>query len=474
MKKPFSLIRIYLLILSFVTCHSLLRATHSMGPELMVKKIAGSNNYLVTLNIYRTCGGSAPASSYNVSKGACGGSLTVNRVSTTDITPLCPSAVSKCSSPSGNFGVELHVYTGTFNLSSGCGSTTLSFSDCCRESGISSLSNPGSQSMYVGCLLTNNISNSSPVWLNPPVLTLPVNKAAHFNAAASDPDGDALVYSLTACRQGATTDVTYASGYSGTSPLTTQGGVSINSSTGAISLTPTAVETGVICIRAEEYRGGSKIGEITRDVVIRVISSGNNPPAVSGVNGGSSYSATVTAGSNLTFMLNGSDADGEAVNMDWNHGITGPSVSFTNNNTTAPVATFSWTPSTANIGTHVFTLNVKDNACDINAVSQYTYQVTVNAPKLQAADPGAEGNFLQCHPQPFTGTFTAAGFLEGAEGPVKITLVDLTGRKTASFDCLAVAGYFSAGHDLSEIPAGVYVAVAECGKLKTAVRVLKQ
>jgi hypothetical protein len=160
--------------------------------------------------------------------------------------------------------------------------------------------------------------------------------------------------------------------------------------------------------------------------------------------------------------------------MAWNNGISGPAVTYTGNNTTAPIATFSWTPSTAKIGTHVFTMNVKDNACDINGVRQYSYTVTVNAPKMQAADPVPGDNFLKCYPQPFTGSITASGFLQGAEGVVTITMVDLTGREVVSFKSLASAGHFTADYDLTPLPAGVYIAEALAGNMRAAMRVLKQ
>jgi hypothetical protein len=444
-------------------------ASHNMGPELTYKQ-TGTNTFKATLTVYRACGGSSPASSYVLSKGACGGNVTVSRVSITDVTPICPTAQSKCSNGSATYGWESHVYEGTFTLSTSCSSTVLSFSDCCRESGIGNLSNSGTQNLWVSTLVTNLTGNGGSHWSNPPMFTATVNKPASFNAGGIDPDGDQLVYSLTSCKTGATSNVTYASGYSGTNPLSTSGGMSINSATGQITFTPNAVMSGVVCVKAEEYRGGVKIGEITRDIVVNVISGSNSQPTVGSVNGGGSYAATVTAGSNLTFTSTGGDPNGQGVTLSWNSGISGASMSFSGNGGTAPVATFSWTPTAP--GTYYFVLNAKDNNCDLNGVTQQAFTVNVNAAK---SSPFASGNAsISCSPQPFSTAFSLSGLLPEASGEVSIEVLDLSGRRVSQHVTTATQGEFSLVMDGSALAPGLYFAVARSGDLQAVTRLLKQ
>ena len=57
--------------------------------------------------------------------------------------------------------------------------------------------------------------------------------------------------------------------------------MSINSGTGAISFTPTvAGQVAVICVRADEYRNGTLIGSVVRDMQV-IIQSCNNALAPS-------------------------------------------------------------------------------------------------------------------------------------------------------------------------------------------------
>jgi hypothetical protein len=105
----------------------------------------------------------------------------------------------------------------------------------------------------VETFLSNNnaVCNSSPVFQNPGFGSGCVGQQVNYNHGVIDPDGDDLVFSLGDCYGSANTPVNYVAGLSGTSPLFTSGGVSINSLTGAISFTPDFVQIGVICVLVE-------------------------------------------------------------------------------------------------------------------------------------------------------------------------------------------------------------------------------
>ena len=97
------------LFISIVFLHQSF-ATHYMGFDLTYTCV-GPNQYLVTLNVYRDCNGVSVGSTQviNYSSASCGvsASLTLNSISVTDVTPLCPTETSACGG-SGPIGVEQH------------------------------------------------------------------------------------------------------------------------------------------------------------------------------------------------------------------------------------------------------------------------------------------------------------------------------------------------------------------------------
>ena len=364
------------------------KASHLLGSEITYECLGGGQ-YLVSLSLYRDCQGinMPTANSVSFSSASCGinGNINVTLQSSADITPLCPSTTSACNG-SGTLGIEEYLYQGVVYLPPGaCNDWVFGWSSCCRNSAINTLNTPGSQNMYIGAVLDNTVlpvCNSSPVFNNAPSSIVCVNQPVIFNHGVSDADGDSLFFSLGNCLQSATNNVTYSGGFNGTTPLTTSTGVTINSSTGALSFTPTAQQVGVLCVNVREYRNGVLIGQVNRDMQFTVIACSNVPPIASGVNGTPSsvptnYSTSACANSDFCFTINGSDINTNNVTMSWNNEIPGATFVVTNNGTTSPTAEFCWNPSIADIGQNVFTVNVVDNACPVVGSGTYTFIINV-------------------------------------------------------------------------------------------------
>ncbi|MCB9235969.1 MAG: gliding motility-associated C-terminal domain-containing protein [Bacteroidia bacterium] len=357
------------------------KASHGLGAEI-VYECLGPNQYKVRLKFYRDCNGiSAPGSvAITYSSSACGvsSSFNANQVgSANDITPVCPSQQTACGG-NGSFGIEEYIYEGTVNLPPGCGNDwVFGWSTCCRNAAITTLSGASGQSIYVQSRLDNTVvpCNTSPTFNNPPVGFFCVNQAASYNPGAYDADGDSMVFSLVNCLQAPSTNVVYAGGFSGLTPLT--GGVTINPATGALTFTPTAIQVGVLCVMVEEYRNGIKIGEVVRDVQFRIIACSNNPPQITGINGTTAYDTTICVGATLCFNVNTNDLDGDNLVMTWNNGISGGSLTVSGNGGTSPVGTFCWTPTVNDAGAHFFTITIEDDACPVTGQNTYTYTVNV-------------------------------------------------------------------------------------------------
>jgi gliding motility-associated-like protein len=124
------------------------------------------------------------------------------------------------------------------------------------------------------------ITNSSPVWTNPPPVFVCQGNPMNFDHGATDADGDSLVYSYyTPYTDQAPTfpsgvatfpPVTWVAGFG---PNNACGGppLTMSSTTGYITGAPPFTGQYVCGVRCEEFRNGVKIGEILRDFQLNVV-----------------------------------------------------------------------------------------------------------------------------------------------------------------------------------------------------------
>jgi gliding motility-associated-like protein len=404
--------RFMLIAVLFASANTSVFATHFMGFDLTYSCI-GPNQYRVQLKTYRDCNGiDAPASqTISYSSASCGvsGSVSLSSVSVTDITPLCPSETSVCAGGGGQYGVELHIYEGVVTLAPGCNDWVLSTSSCCRNNAITNLSSPGSNSIYVQTTIDNTVSpcNSSPQFASDPTLFTCVNQPVNYQQLAFDPDGDSLVYSLVNCQTAAGSSVTYAGGFSGTNPLTVP--ITIDAQTGQISFVPNTPQTAVMCVLVEEFRNGVKIGEIIRDMQFVIQNCSNQLPTLTGLNGSTTVFDTLTCiGSTLCFDITADDANtGDNLTMTFSGNIPGSSFIQTGSGSNI-VGTFCWSPTAADIGTHVFAIIIEDDACPIVGQNTQSYTVVVQGNPNPPVDAGPDVAICAGETTPLSATSTAS------------------------------------------------------------------
>lgn len=360
-------------------CCGKMQATHAMGLDLTYRCI-GSHQYILTLTFYRDCNGIAAPSMSSVDwNAACGsGTIVLQQTGMREVTPSCPGIIgTACNNGIGMYGIEEYTYSDTLTLPSACTDIRLSHQTCCRNNAITTLVSPGSERLYIEAYIadpTNN--NSSPVFTNVPVSFGCEGQPVFYNHGALDVDGDSLTYALTNCRDAANTSVIYNMGYNATNPFSTSTGVDIDTSTGAITFVPNMLQVGVLCVVVQEFRNGSLIGEIVRDIQFTTVKCTNNVPSLSGVNNTNDYVIAARAGSPLCFTLHSNDIDtSQTTSLSWNNSIAG--ASFTSSGTPYAVGTFCWTPTNSDIGQHIFTATVADNYCPIVGQNSYTYQINV-------------------------------------------------------------------------------------------------
>ena len=357
--------------------------------------------YRIRGHIYRDCAGPVPRDKitvkYQSSSCRVNKDIDLNRVSITDFTPLCPGQQSVCqNSSSSTIGWEEHVYESSNIQLQACTDWVISTTDCCRNSSITTGSNDEDFYLYIQVNTQAASCNNSPRYSNRPAALLCNNWSLCFNPGVSDPDGDSLVFRLTHCRTiGVNTTITYNNACngtcSGTNPLPTSGGTSINSTNGTVCLTPNAPAIGPVCLLIEEYRGGTKIGEYLRDMQIHVQNctgpGAGNPPQASAINGTlftqpynpsdpSTYTYVTCVNQGFCFTINFRDADNQNVTVLPPTGLpAGATWNVTGNNTTNATGQLCWTPTTA--GTYNFTVTVEDNSCPFKRQNTYGYTIRV-------------------------------------------------------------------------------------------------
>jgi gliding motility-associated-like protein len=180
------------------------------------------------------------------------------------------------------------------------------------------------QSDNVNVIANNFQSNSSPSFNAFPPLFLCQGNVFNFNHAATDPDGDSLVYSFytpyndvapTFPANTATfTPVTWLGGFSATNPL---GGAPLTlvPTTGMMSGTPPMTGQFVVGVRVREYRNSVLLNEVTRDFQFNITFC--PAPAQALIVPGD----TINACSGLTVSFP-NNSDPAANNWTWNFGNT--------------------------------------------------------------------------------------------------------------------------------------------------------
>lgn len=293
-----------------------LQATHIVGGNIQMQYIGTgtSNRYRFTVNLFfDQINGSSQAedpdvvlSIYRRSNNTLVESFTLPKASEQFVqyqNDNCQQAF--LSTRLIRYALEVNLTVNRYNQSDGYYAI---WDRCCRNNNISNIIAPGDMgsSFYLWfpsiSQAGNPFRNSSPAFGIPSGDYLCLNKVFTTNGfAATDADGDQLVYTLVTPFSGYANrnnpsptpsntysfpppTVSWASGFSAISAITSSLGnpLSINASTGSLSVTPNRTGLFVFSIRCEEFRANVKIGEVRRDFQFLVRECrDNNPPVLS-------------------------------------------------------------------------------------------------------------------------------------------------------------------------------------------------
>ncbi len=321
-------------------------------------------------------------------------------VSNSRIENVCPTAKTLCDpvpGPNPAHGAVQIRYQARFNkcgpiLGTLCPNMTILWAYNRWSAQVTSLNNP--QSQFVAGTSTISMEaltcNSSPQFAIPPMVEICNDQPSIFSIAAVDPDGDEIRYSMKPCSSAAGStlphtfslaDYNTAGGYSPASPLGPNWDVDLDIETGAITFTPLnggASVTGVICVEVEEIRDGQVIGSTIRNFAVHTEPCTQDIPTLSGINNTTNFRAEACVGQQLCFDVHSSDPNTNDI-LTITNLLSLAGVTLTTGSGSQPISQVCWTPTAADVGTHLVVLQVEDNECPVPGRQQLTYTITVDS-----------------------------------------------------------------------------------------------
>lgn len=298
--------RVAILFLAFFI-YSPLHAAHIIGGDISYT-CTGFGEYEFTMNVYRDCNSEAVFDSEPDGLVA-NATIFLNStlVSTIDLDAPMISTVNQINSAHPcpqdlDLCIEKGTYIFLLELPESTGEYTISYQRCCRTSTINNIWIPSS----TGLTLTIDIGeqaqelcNNSPVFKNEFEPLICSAESFTMDLSASDEDGDELRYFFTAPFMGGGlagsgsnwglisdingvapdpdapppyADVNFASPtFTSQAPFGGDPIITIDSLTGIISGTPEILGQFVLAIAVEEYREGSLLSTVQRDIQINVV-----------------------------------------------------------------------------------------------------------------------------------------------------------------------------------------------------------
>lgn len=267
----------------------LAQATHIIGGNMYYDHLGG-NQYRVTLVLYRDCGpdnengtgfdASAIVGVFN----SAGGQVTSANIPYAGEVPLPVELNDPCLTAPPTVCVRTAVYQQVFNLPPIQGGYTMSYQRCCRTPAMANLA--GQQGLTCTASIPGPplAQNSSPRFGEIPAIAICVGQEMMVDFAATDPDGDQLVYELCAPYTGGTainpapfpspppyTPVAYAAGYSAGDPVDSEPPVNIDSATGMLQIAATVQGVYTVGVCVTELRDGVEVGVTRGDFLFKVV-----------------------------------------------------------------------------------------------------------------------------------------------------------------------------------------------------------
>lgn len=265
------------------------KASHIVGGELFYDHQGGSR-YLITVKMYRDCLSDGANFDTQLPITVFDGNGTYIFTFTIPFpgSSVLPVQFSNpCIATPSGICIQEAIYQRTVTLPVSTSGYILAYQRCCRGPNVVNLSDPEEE----GLTLTVDIpptatvpTNSSPRYTRFPPLLFCANQEFIFDHAATDPDGDSLVYALCTPFRGGTAAnpapfstslppyqyVQWKSGIDAANPFG-QGTASIDPVTGSFKAVPEVAGLYAVAVCVYEYRDGILLSTNRRDFLFRVM-----------------------------------------------------------------------------------------------------------------------------------------------------------------------------------------------------------
>ncbi|MBL7922992.1 MAG: T9SS type A sorting domain-containing protein [Bacteroidia bacterium] len=399
------------------------RASHMMGGQITLEHVSGMDYHLV-YTAYRDMTGIpiALVSNINFVDSLSGTSFQIAIPYDTSVTVLVP-------------GVEQYVYDTIITFPS-TGQWYISYQECCRNAAILNMTSPGGEYHHFYSIVQIDSSNSTPVFLNPPIVLAQDSVPFYYNPLPFDADGDSIAWSLDVPLSNNGTPV---AGYT-LPPSDSLVPFNMDPITGEITFLPNTLGNFQVSVRVKEYRNGIQIGEITRDMQIIVVPS-PNIPVVAMINAntapfnGKSY--TIAPGAAFSMNITVFDQDIQAVSISGSGEpfllAANPAVLSVTNGTGSASASVTWTPNAAQARTAPYVIGLRISEPYLNYVFQSDISVTL---RVGIGTTGLNENEKQqavlISPNPSDGNFNIQ-FSAASADPVLVRIMSVDGKVAASF-----------------------------------------
>jgi len=322
------------------------KANHLTGGDMTYRCISngpGNNRtFEFTLNIYRddlSNGGPFDSplyvTSFNLDNNQ-SESFSVPLV-TSSIIEVPLNDLGPCARNVPTVKIQKATYTFTRTFAVNNNGYLIAHQRCCRPVNITNLRDPSNQGTTYFVELTRQAllsCNSNPRYVQDPPILICANATFNYQFSAIDSDGDSLVYRLCEPKRGASqgtpapqtasrppyTTVTYNNGFSPTSPLGAASPIQLDPRTGLLTMRPTQIGIYTVAICIDEFRNGTLIGTISRDIQFNVADC-VIAEAVASVNAAQPVPGVFASCNGQTIQFRNSSRDAQTYH--WDFGVEG-------------------------------------------------------------------------------------------------------------------------------------------------------
>ncbi len=294
--------------------------------------------------------------------------------------------------------IKRNLYTGVHTFT-GVATYKITVEDPNRNYGVQNIPNSVEVPLFIETelIISPGIGkNSSPQLLLPPIDQGCVDQPFIHNPGAFDPDGDSLSFRLVTCRGAGGENIP---GFQFPNMVGTNAGgsFSMNDTTGEILWqNPKMQGEYNISFLIEEWRHKKKIGYVTRDMQITIVTCDNHAPVISPIN-----DTCVEAGATLQFKVVATDVDNNAIKLTSVGApfqIVNPAV-FTSlfDSIGRNTGTFKWETSCSHVRKNPYQVYFKatDNDSPVNLFDLKSINITVVGPAPKNLTAVALGNSIQ-------------------------------------------------------------------------------